>query len=188
MFIAVETDRIRVQRAIQYRRHGLQPVEIEVDFAADLDLPITIGTLESTQIGVWFNPIENTVEQGMISIHSNDPFQDPATANVIGRGLVGDYPIGTELWSYEIDVSWDNSPKAMAPISDISGDGRGDVIVCSEDYIVRCFNGNASGTGDVLWEHEIYSGPVYSSKGLDVVADIDGDGFEIGRASCRERV
>ena len=66
----------------------------------------------------------------------------------------------------------------MAPISDVSGDGRSDVVVCSEDYFVRCFNGNAHGTGDVLWEHEIYSGPVYSDKGLDVVQDIDGDGFD----------
>ena len=87
-------------------------------------------------------------------------------------------PIGTPLWSYLIDVSFDNSPKAMAPIGDISGDGRPDVIVCSEDDFIRCFNGNADGTGDVLWEHEVVGGSVYSGRALDIVADRDGDGFE----------
>jgi hypothetical protein len=142
-----------------------------------LDLPITLNTLASAQIGVWFNPASTAAAAATISISSNDRDLNPALVAVSGSGVDIDYPIGTDVWSYEIDGSWDNSPKAMAPIPDVSGDGRSDLIVCSEDYFVRCFNGNAHGTGDVLWAHEIYSGSVYSSKGLDIVADIDGDGF-----------
>ena len=60
----------------------------------------------------------------------------------------------------------------------MNGDGISDLIACSEDNYIRCFNGNADQTGDVLWSHEIYSGNIYSSKGLDIVADVNGDGFK----------
>ena len=60
----------------------------------------------------------------------------------------------------------------------MNGDGISDLIACSEDNYIRCFNGNADQTGDVLWAHEIYSGNIYSSKGLDIVADVNGDGFK----------
>ena len=51
-----------------------------------------------------------------------------------------------------INTSWDNSVKAILAIPDISGDGVEDVIVGWEDNFVRCFNGNASGSADILWE------------------------------------
>jgi len=143
----------------------------------EIEFPINLNTLDSTQIGVWFNPSSTTATGGTISINSNDPSLNPVQVAVSGSGVDIAYPIGTELWSFMIDVGFDDSPKAMAPIPDISGDGRTDVIICSEDYFVRCFNGNADGTGDILWEHEIYSGSIYSNKGLDVMQDIDGDGF-----------
>jgi hypothetical protein len=65
----------------------------------------------------------------------------------------------------------------MAWIPDITGDGVDDVIVCAEDDYIRCFNGNADGTGDVLWEHEIYAGSVYAQNALQIVDDIDDDGY-----------
>ena len=142
-----------------------------------VQLPINLGTLDTTQIGVWFNPDSTAAEAATVSITSNDTGQNPADVAVSGSGVDTDYPIGTSLWSYSISGGFDNSPKAMAPIPDISGDGRSDVIICSEDYFIRCFNGNADGTGDVLWEHEIVGGPIYSGKGLDVVEDVDDDGF-----------
>jgi hypothetical protein len=49
--------------------------------------------------------------------------------------------------------------------------------VCSEDDFIRCFNGSADGTGDVLWEHEIYGGSIYAQNALQVTEDIDDDGY-----------
>ena len=89
-----------------------------------------------------------------------------------------DYPIGDTIWTYTISTSWDNSPKAIAPIEDINSDGIDDVIVCSEDDYVRCFDGGAIGAGSWIWEHEIYAGDIYSQKGLDIIEDVDGDGYE----------
>ncbi|MCH2140424.1 MAG: PQQ-binding-like beta-propeller repeat protein, partial [Phycisphaerales bacterium] len=102
----------------------------------------------------------------------------PHVLTLGGTAVEANWPIGSQLWSYQITGGWDNTPKAMAPIEDVGGDGLADVIVCSEDGFIRCFHGNASGHGDVLWAHEIYSGPVYSGKGLDIVEDRDGDGVQ----------
>jgi hypothetical protein len=87
------------------------------------------------------------------------------------------YPIGDTIWQYTLTI-YDPSPKAFAPIEDINSDGIGDVIVCSEDDHVRCFDGGAIGTGVILWEHEISAGDVYSQKGIDIIEDVDGDGVE----------
>jgi len=142
-----------------------------------VSLPIHIGTLSSVDIGVWFSPSSDAFYSATVSIYSNDPGQNPAYVALSGTGVEAQYPMGQELWSYLIDTDYDNSPKAMAAIPDVSGDGIADVIVCSEDDYVRCFNGNAHGTGDVLWEHEIYAGSVYSANGLAINEDVDGDGY-----------
>ena len=142
-----------------------------------VSLPIDVDTSESVQIGVWFNPDSTALFGATLDVYSNDPSQNPATVTLAGSGNDAAAPIGQSLWSYTIDVDFDNSPKAMASIPDISGDGVADVIVCSEDGFVRCFNGNAHGTGDVLWEHEIFAGSVYDQKDVQIVADIDDDGY-----------
>ena len=87
-----------------------------------------------------------------------------------------DYEIGDPIWQYTISASWDNSPKAMAPIPDVNDDGVDDVIICSEDDYVRCFDGSAIGTGIVLWEHQPTADVPYS-KGLSITEDIDEDGY-----------
>ena len=142
-----------------------------------VSLPIEIDTLCSIDIGVWFSPDSATSFSATLSIYSNDPDQNPAYVSLSGAGVQAQYPMGQGLWSYLIDTDYDNSPKAMAAIPDVSGDGITDVIVCSEDDFIRCFNGNAHGAGDVLWEHEIYAGSVYAQDGLQITEDMDGDGY-----------
>ena len=84
--------------------------------------------------------------------------------------------MGDLFWSYTINTTWDNSVKAIAPIADVSNDGVSDVIVCSEDNFVRCFNGNSSGIADILWENE--AGSVYGQNGLVSIEDVNNDGYE----------
>ena len=98
--------------------------------------------------------------------------------NIQDINLWDDYPLGETIWKYTISTGYDNSPKAIAPIEDINNDGIDDVIICSEDDYVRCFDGAAIDTGVVLWSHEIYAGDIYSQKGLDVIEDVDGDDYQ----------
>jgi PKD repeat protein len=93
------------------------------------------------------------------------------------NGVNRDYPIGEIIWQYYITGGSDNSVKAITSIPDINGDGIDDVIVCSEDYYVRCFDGGAIGTGVVLWEHFIYSGKLWCQNELTITEDVDGDGY-----------
>src|SRR4030042_3493022 len=88
-----------------------------------------------------------------------------------------EYPIGTLLWQYQISGGSDNSPKAIRAIPDINNDDIDDVVVCSEDNNIRCFNGGALGAGSVLWTHNIYSGNIYAQHGLAITEDINNDGY-----------
>ena len=139
--------------------------------------PINLNALESEEIGVWFTPNEDILYSATLTISSNDPDENPYYVTVEGTGLDTDFPIGELIWDYNINVGWDNSPKAMTPIPDINGDGIDDVIICSEDDYIRCFNGNSYISGDVLWEHEIYSGSVYAQSALAISEDVNSDGY-----------
>ncbi|TFG07685.1 choice-of-anchor D domain-containing protein [Candidatus Thorarchaeota archaeon] len=143
-----------------------------------VSFPINIDVVDSVNIPIWYQPSVEGQTTANLTIVSNDPDENPFFVPVIGTGVQTQYPIGEQLWSYHITTSYDNSPKAIAPIADVTGDGISDVIVCSEDNYIRCFNGNAHGISEVIWEHEIYAGAVYSQKGLAIIEDIDDDGYQ----------
>lgn len=140
-------------------------------------LPITIGSLQSAKIGLWFHPTAAAQYNGTLGIVSNDASQSPFNINLAGSGVDTVYALGQSLWSYTITAGYDNSPKSIISIPDITGDTVPDVIIGSEDDYVRCFNGNASVTGDVLWEKFIYSGAVYRQSCIAITGDIDNDGY-----------
>ena len=103
--------------------------------------------------------------------------QQKYSNNEILKNSLLEYPIGTTVWQYTITGGYDNSPKAIAPVDDVNGDGIIDVVVCSENNDVNCFSGGEIGTGVVLWTRNIYSGNIYSQKGITVLPDIDSDGY-----------
>ncbi len=141
-----------------------------------IEFPISIGVLQTAEIGVWFSPDEATSYNAIAQIEHNDVSQPNVSVDLSGSGIDQDYPMGEGLWNYTINTGYDNSIKALASISDVSGDGIADVIVCSEDNFVRCFNGNSSGLADILWENE--AGTIYAQNDLTIIEDINNDGFE----------
>lgn len=145
---------------------------------AAMAFPIVISPLDTAAVGVWFSPDTAISYNDVMHIYNNDPSQDPFDVYLVGSGLDIEWPIGEDLWHYMIDVSYDNSPKAVIPILDITDDKVSDVIVSSEDDIIRCFNGNSHGIADVMWEHEVYAGSVYGQNGLITIDDFDGDNHQ----------
>ena len=142
-----------------------------------VDLPLTITPLQTSNIGVWFHPTEGISYSGTMTLTSNDPVQNPFMIYLSGTGISQLYPIGSFLWSYVISGGFDNSPKAIRPIADVTGDGVDDVIVASEDDNIRCLNGNASGTADVIWTTAVYAGAVYQQNAMATIDDINNDGY-----------
>ncbi|MCB0805423.1 MAG: choice-of-anchor D domain-containing protein [Bacteroidales bacterium] len=141
----------------------------------NLQLPLTISVLETIGVGIWFNPEEATDYESIAQIYHNDASQDPIELTFEGSGNEQDYPIGETFWNYTINTSFDNSIKGIAPINDVTGDGIGDVIICSEDDYVRCFNGNSDGIADLIWENE--AGSVQGQNDVTIIEDINNDGF-----------
>jgi hypothetical protein len=144
---------------------------------AGLIFPITLATLDQAKIGIWFHPTEGTYYDSDITIASNAQGQNILTVAVQGTGVDTLYPMGTVLWNYMITAGSDNSPKAIEPIQDITGDSIEDVLVASEDDYIRCFNGNASVSADVMWEKYVYAGAVYNQNSLVTIDDINNDGY-----------
>lgn len=141
-------------------------------------LPLNIGSLDTAKIGIWFNPTQESSYEEIMELTHNGINQNPYPVQLSGAGIDTDYPIGSLLWYYMINDNYDNSPKAISPINDMTGDSVGDVIVCSEDDVIRCFNGNSDGMADVMWERSIYAGTTYGQNGLIIIDDIDGDKVE----------
>ena len=144
-------------------------------YGIEVEFPIIMSTNDIYYLRVWFSSDLEMEFAGTMSIFSNDPDENIVVVSLSGTGEEMAFPIGQIIWQFQINTSSDNSPKAIIPISDISGDGIDDVIISSEDGYVRCFNGNSSGTADVLWEIEI--GSVHSQLGLTMIDDINNDDF-----------
>ena len=140
-------------------------------------LPMNISPLQTSKIGLWFHPTAAGADTGTLKITSNDLTQNPFNVSLAGTGIDTVYPLGTPLWATAITGGFDNSPKSIHSIPDITGDTVPDVIIGSEDDYIRCFNGNASVSGDVLWETYIYSGAVYQQNAIAITGDIDNDGY-----------
>lgn len=139
--------------------------------------PLQIASLDTIQFGVWFHPLWIGDFSNEMIISTNDP-DSPLTIEISASAVEHDNSIGSLLWNYQITTGYDQSPKAMLGIADVNGDQAGDLIVCSEDNMIRCLNGNSSGTADELWRTEIYSGSVYQQNGISSIGDANDDGFE----------
>ena len=139
-------------------------------------LPMNVPVLGSVDIGFWFHPEEASSFSGVASIAHNDPSQGDIEITLSGAALEDEYPMGENFWNYQINTSFDNSVKAIGPLNDINDDGVSEVIVCSEDDFVRCFNGNSHALADILWQNE--AGSVYGQNGLTTIEDINADGYQ----------
>jgi hypothetical protein len=168
---------------LEVENQGDAPMFItSVDIGSDFfevdnwfDFPIEVMSLETKEIGIWFHPVDAVEYEGDVIVNTNAGNTSAVNVTLNGQGNNQDWDRGEELWFTQLPDYYDNSPKAMISSSDITGDGIAEIIVSSEDYYLRCFNGNASVSGDVLWEFEGSS--VYNSHGLDLGADVNDDGY-----------
>ncbi len=142
-----------------------------------IEFPLSISTLESYDFGIWFNPTSTGPFDGTLTLYCNDAAQSTLDVTLSGQGEGHQYAMGEILWASQLPIDFDNSVKAIQSIPDVTGDNVPDVIIGDEDNFIRCFNGNASGTGDMIWEYSVLNGKVYNQNSLDIIEDINGDGY-----------
>jgi len=141
-----------------------------------VQLPLSLATREEYELRIWFSPGSQGQFTATASVGSNDSGNPQQTLDLSGSGQTQNLAMGAPLWEYQILDGVSTNIRAIKPIPDIWGNGLDDVVVCGEDYHVRAYNGNSSGTADVIWEHFIYSGPVSYYRGLSISGDLNGDG------------
>lgn len=146
-------------------------------FETGFQVPINISSLGMVELIVWYYP-QSAGDHSATVLITNNGSDSPYPILLEGNAQTQTFDIGAQLWSFQVPEYYDMSPKAMRSIADISGDGYSDLVVCTEDNIIRAINGNASGASQILWEREIYSGAVYQQDALDIITDINNDGFQ----------
>ncbi|RCK73610.1 MAG: Beta-galactosidase [Ignavibacteriae bacterium] len=177
------------------------------DFYIDPQMfPILINPVSSKIINVWFNPKSSGDKIDTLKIISNAHNSAEAKIVLTGVGDATSLPIATPFWNYSVpDHPVSNTyrtVKAVRAINDITGDGKPDIIISTENYWTMALNGNASVDNDSIWSFNTYissysagtigtTGDYSYQKALAVASDLNNDGYNdivIGTGGGNERV
>ncbi|MEK9136747.1 MAG: choice-of-anchor D domain-containing protein, partial [Bacteroidota bacterium] len=109
--------------------------------------PVTIDSLGSRTFRVWFTPTSAGLVVDSLRISSNASNGPITPVALRGTGDAAPVPIGVPLWTYTVvDHPISNTfrlTKAVRAIGDITGDGKPEVVVSTENYWTMALNGNA---------------------------------------------
>jgi PQQ enzyme repeat. len=168
--------------------------------------PLTLPANSSRYVRVWFNPKSSGFISDTLKILNNSSNAPEAKIFLSGIAEIQNLTLGQPIWTHTMP----NHPisntfrtvKGVRAINDITGDGKADVIVCTENYWTAALNGNSSGTNDTLWAFNTYisnssagsigtTGDYSYQKALSIASDLNGDGFNdvvIGTGGGNETV
>ncbi|MDR4987859.1 MAG: choice-of-anchor D domain-containing protein [Bacteroidales bacterium] len=152
-------------------------------FDRSVEFPISVAPVADIELPLWFRPASAGTVPGTATLYFNNDEQSPYVIELTGFSEDTDHPVGTVLWEIQLPGSSFDNPRAIMSIPDVTDDGIDDVIVCTRGNRIMLFNGNSSGTPDLIWETSI--GTVEYPKAIAVADDLNGDGsadFVIGTA------
>jgi len=153
-------------------------------------LPISVQPNQSVLVDIWFYPQHSGSHIDTLLVHSNDPLNPEVPVYLSGIGDSTPAPAGEVLWSYQALGSFWQHIRSIKSVADLTGDGVDEVVAISENDTLYLFNGNGSGTGDVLWR--FVAPPVFpGDRSLIGAPDLNGDGKAdviLGTAGADRRV
>lgn len=167
----------------------------------DYNPPINLPYTDSTTIRVWFNPTDWLNYSDTIKIYSNAVNGSIKKIALAGFTISYDSTLGGIIWQGTTpdnpSTSFDDyTARYVKRIRDINNDGIDDIIVTTDNYLTVAYNGNSSGSADILWTFNTApdnnnTGNVDYNQGLQIIDDITGDGINdvvIGTAGGGESV
>ncbi len=152
--------------------------------------PLQIAPADTATVRIGFRPQAVGFFEADLAASSNSAGPS-IVVQLMGEGIDPTIEGGDALWTLMVpdnpNTSFDDRKVThLAPISDITGDGKADLIVGTENYLVFAVDGNGWGTGDVLWsfntcKDNFNCGAISGTEGLfetalETSADLDGDG------------
>jgi hypothetical protein len=152
-----------------------------------VSLPVIIVPQASRDFRVWFTPVNTSTFEDTLKIVTNSVNIPLLKIFLSGIGQDVKYVMGDIFWESNIPFnpySYTNDYQiaSMKRLPDVNGDGVDEVVASSKNYLVTCFNGNSSVTGDILWTFNTginnnNTGSVMFEDALHVRTDVDGDGI-----------
>ena len=153
------------------------------DYAPPINIPYT----DSTKVRVWFKPTDWSNYIDTIKVYSNAANGAIKSIVLMGHTAPYDSILGGIMWQGNTpdnpNISLDDyTARYIKRIGDINGDGFDDIIVTTDNYLTVAYNGNSSGTADILWifntaPNNNNTGNVDYNQGLQIIDDISGDGI-----------
>ena len=152
--------------------------------------PLEIATADTVAVRIGFRPTAVGTLEADLTAQSTSQMPS-VVVELLGTGIDPDIDGGDALWTLTVpdnpNTSFDDLKVThLAPAGDLTGDGKDDLIVGTENYLVFAVNGNGSGTADVLWTFDTCKdnfncGAISGTEGLFETAletghDLDGDG------------
>lgn len=168
--------------------------------------PTTIPGNSHKNVRVWFKPLSSGMFSDTLKIINNSTNAPEAKVFLSGNSEIQELPLGQAIWSYTIPnhpiSNTFRSVKGLRAINDMTGDGKPDLIVCTENYWTVALNGNSSGSNDTLWSFNTFisnssagsigtTGDYSYQKALSIASDLNGDGYQdvvIGTGGGNESV
>jgi hypothetical protein len=153
-----------------------------------MTFPINLQPQEEKGFRIWFRPTANPVVLDTAKINSNAGNNAQLKIALSGSGNSTLTALGDIMWTGNVPDNPftgfdDYQTTSIKQIADVNNDGVNDVVISSGNYLVTCFNGASSGTGDILWSvntgyNNQNTGSVNWEEALQIRTDVNGDGIE----------
>ncbi len=154
------------------------------------NFPLIVASVSSRNLRVWYSPQIAATYSDTMRLYSNASNLPVASIALLGSGDATPLVLGSPFWTTTVPLHPISNTfrrvRAVRGIGDISGDGKPDVIVCTDNYWTMALNGNSSAGNDSLWAFSSYvssssAGPIGSEgdysyqKALAIASDLNGD-------------